>query len=71
MQLRDLYRLAAHELLNGDATSGLELLLTLLRRDRRFEDGLARRALLHAFALLGEDDERVAQYRRRMAALLY
>jgi len=69
--LRDLYRLAAHELLRGDAARGLDLLLTLLKRDRRFEDGLAQRALRQAFALLGDDDERVGQYRRRMGALLY
>lgn len=69
--LRDLYRLAAHELLHGDGARGLDLLLILMRRARRFEDGLAQRALLQAFALLGDEDERVAQYRRRMAALLY
>lgn len=69
--LRDLYRLAAHELLHGDGGRGLELLLTLMRRDRRFENGLAQRALLQAFALLGDADERVGQARRRMAALLY
>ena len=42
-----------------------------MKRHRKFEDGLAHRALLQAFALLGEEDERVATYRRRMAALLY
>jgi putative thioredoxin len=67
----DFYRLAAHEILRGDAGLGLELLLTILRRDRRFQDGLAQRALLQAFALLGDDDEHVAQTRRKMAALLY
>ncbi len=69
--LRDLHRLAAHELLHGDASRGLDLLLTLLKRDRRFEDGLAQRTLLQAFALLGDEDERVGQYQRRMGALLY
>jgi putative thioredoxin len=66
-----LHRLAAHELLHGDAERGLELLLTVMRRDRRFQDDVGRRSLLHAFHLLGEADERVAQFRRRMAALLY
>jgi putative thioredoxin len=69
--LRDLYRLAAHEILHGDSGRALKLLLEIVRRDRRFEDGLGQRALLQAFALLGDDDERVAQYRRRMSALLY
>lgn len=69
--LEALHKLAAHELLHGDATSGLELLLTIMRRDRRFQDDLGRRSLLQAFQLLGEADERVAQYRRKMTALLY
>lgn len=69
--LPDLYRLAAHELLRADAGRGLELLLAIMRRDRRFQEGLAQRALLQAFALLGDDDERVGQCRRRMAPLLY
>lgn len=69
--LRALHRLAAFELLFGDAAQGLELLLTIMRRDRRFEDDLARKSLLQAFQLLGDGDELVAQYRRRMTALLY
>lgn len=69
--LEALHRLASYELLQGDATQGLEHLLTIMRRDRAFQDGLGRRSLRHAFQLLGESDERVAQYRRKMAALLY
>jgi putative thioredoxin len=69
--LRDLHRLAAHELLQGDAARGLELLLSIMQRDRKFEDDLGRRSLLEAFSLLGEDDERVKHYRRQLARLLY
>jgi len=68
---RDLYRLAAHELLRGDAAVAVELLLTLVRRDRRFEDGLPKRALINAFTLLGEHDVLVAVSRRKLAALLH
>jgi putative thioredoxin len=42
-----------------------------MRRDRKFNDDLGRRSLLQAFQLLGDADERVAQYRKRMTALLY
>ncbi len=69
--LEAIHRLAAYELLEGDATRALELLLAIMRRDRRFQEDLGRRSLLHAFRLLGESDERVAEYRRRMTRLLY
>jgi putative thioredoxin len=69
--LEGMHRLAAYELLHGDATRGMELLLSIMQRDRRFQDELGRRSLLHAFQLLGESDERVARFRRRMTALLY
>jgi putative thioredoxin len=66
-----IHRLAAYELLHGDAQRALELLLAVMRRDRHFKDDLARRSLLHAFRLLGEADELVADYRRQMTRLLY
>lgn len=66
-----IHKLAAYELLHGDATRALDLMLAIMRRDRRFEDDLGRRSLLHAFRLLGEADERVGEYRRRMTRLLY
>ena len=69
--LEEMHQLAAFELLFGDPSAGLELLLTIMRRDRRFQDDLGRRSLVQAFQLLGDGDERVAQYRRRMTALLY
>ncbi len=69
--LEETHRLAAFEMLFGESSSGLELLFAVMRRDRRFQDELGRRSLVHAFQLLGDGDERVAQYRRRMAALLY
>lgn len=69
--LEAIHRLAAYELLRGDAGRALGLLLAIMRRDRRFRDDLGRRSLLHAFRLLGETDERVGEYRRRMTRLLY
>jgi putative thioredoxin len=69
--LEELHRLAAFELLFGDPSPALELLLTIMRRDRKFNDDLGRRSLVQAFQVLGDADERVAQYRKRMTALLY
>jgi putative thioredoxin len=69
--LEAMHRLAAYELLHGDAAQGLELLLGIMRRDRSFQDDLGRRSLLQAFKLLGESDERVGSFRRKMTTLLY
>lgn len=66
-----MHRLSAYELLYGDATQGLGLLLGIMRRDRRFQGDLGRRSLLQAFQLLGDSDERVGAFRRKMTALLY
>jgi putative thioredoxin len=62
---------AAHHALAGDYGTALAEWLELMRRDRKFGDDLARRSLLMAFDLLGPQDDLVAGYRRRMAALLH
>ena len=61
-----LYFLACHSVVKGDVDAALELFLDVLRRDRSIRDDGARRALLSLFDLLGKDDPRVTQYRRRM-----
>lgn len=62
---------AAHHALVGDYGTALAEWLELMRRDRKFGDDLGRRSLLAAFEVLGPQDELVAGYRRRMAALLH
>jgi putative thioredoxin len=64
------HQLATLMLLGGAHEQALDLYLDLLKRDRQFEDQLARRSLIAAFDLL-EDEDLVATYRRRMASLLY
>jgi putative thioredoxin len=63
-------RLAACEFAAGAHEVALEQLLELLRRDRRYEDALARRLLVAAFAILGPASELTAKYRRRMSSIL-
>jgi putative thioredoxin len=65
------HALAAHHALAGDFGTALAEWLELMRRDRKFGDDAGRRSLLQAFELLGEQEPLVAQYRRRMAALLH
>ncbi|MBS0225821.1 MAG: thioredoxin [Proteobacteria bacterium] len=61
--------LGAHKLVAGDADGALEQFMEMLRRDRQFEDGLPRKALIDAFRVT-EDDDLVGKYRRQMSALL-
>ncbi|ODS64016.1 MULTISPECIES: thioredoxin [unclassified Arenimonas] len=68
--LRARHLLGAHDIVAGRWTEGLEQFLEMLRRDRSFEDGLPRRALIDAFRVV-EDEDLVGAYRRKMASLLF
>ncbi|MEN5425765.1 thioredoxin [Stenotrophomonas pennii] len=57
-------------LLAGEDAAALEQFLEMLRRDRGFDDGLPRKALIDAFNVI-TDPALVSQYRRKMAALLF
>jgi len=54
----------------GRYAEGMDELLAMIRRDRRWNDEAARKALLSVFELLG-DDPLVAEYRRKLASVLY
>lgn len=68
--LRARHLLGVQRLVQGRHEEGLEHLIELLRRDRAWEDGLARRTLLDAFRTL-DDEDLVGRYRRRMSSLLF
>jgi putative thioredoxin len=65
---RDL--LGVRLLVGGDAEAGLEQFLTVLKTDRHWNDGLARKRLVAAFNVL-DDADLVGTYRRRMSSLLF
>jgi putative thioredoxin len=65
------YQLAARQVMESDYDAALESFITLLTRDRDFNEGAAQRGLLAVFSVLGEDDPRVATYRRRMFTLMH
>jgi putative thioredoxin len=69
--LKSAHQLAAREFTAGQVESALDRWLAILRKDRSFDDGLARRSLLAAFTLLEGRDELVHRYRRQMMALLH
>ncbi len=68
--LRARHLLGVHALVAGDSEAALEQFLEMLKRDRAFEDGLARKSLIDAFRVI-EDDALVSQYRRKMSSLLF
>lgn len=67
--LRARHLLGVHEIVGGNAEAGLEQFLEMLRRDRGFDGGLPRRALIDAFQVVGDEDL-VGRYRRKMSSLL-
>lgn len=67
-QARD--QLGVRLLLEGDAAAGLEQFLDVLKRQRDWNDGQAKKRLLAAFATL-DDAELVGRYRRQMASLVF
>lgn len=64
------FQLATHKINNQDYAAALELLLTLMRKDRQYDDDAARKTMLKVFELLG-DDPLVPRYRSKMMSLLY
>ena len=70
-ELETLHDLASLRVAQGRFEEALEMLLSLLSRNRQFRDDAARRDMLAVFAILGDDTPTVREYRRRMAAALY
>ena len=65
---RDL--LGVRLLIDGDAAAGLEQFLEILKGDRAWNEGQAKKRLIAAFSVL-DDEELVGGYRRRMSSLLF
>ena len=67
--LRARHLLGAHAIVEGNPEAGLQQFMEMLRRDRAYEDGLPRKALIDAFRII-DDEDLVGRYRRQMSALL-
>lgn len=67
--LRARHLLGVHDIVAGRSQEGLEHFLEMLRRDRTFDGGLPRKALIDAFRII-EDEDLVGRYRRKMSSLL-
>jgi putative thioredoxin len=68
--MRARHLLGVHKLVAGEDERALQDFLELLERDKTWEDGLPRRLLIDAFAVIGDQDL-VGRYRRKMASLLF
>ena len=68
--LRARHLLGVRLLLEGEEAAGLEQFLEMLRRDRNYEEQLAKRSLIDAFRVV-EDADLVSSSRRRMASVLF
>lgn len=64
------YQLAAYQVLRAEYEAALENLLTLMKRDRAFQEDAGRKGMLAIFDLLGAGDL-VARYRAKMMNALY
>jgi putative thioredoxin len=64
------YRLAARYVLADRLQEAMDELLFIIQNDRSFGDDAARKGLLAVFELLGEEDELVATYRRRLSSAM-
>ena len=62
--------LGVQQLVAGQDEAALASFIELLRRDRQFDEGLPRKALIEAFKVVADEDL-VGTYRRRMASLLF
>ena len=62
--------LGVRYLMEDKAEEGLEQFLEMLKRNKTFEEGLPRKALIDAFRII-EDEDLVGQYRRKMSSLLF
>lgn len=67
--LRARHLLGVHHLVGGQSEAALEQFLEMLRRDRAYQDGLAKKTLIDAFRVI-DDEDLVGRYRRKMSSLL-
>jgi putative thioredoxin len=66
-----LHLLASYKVMENDFEGALELLMTLLRKDRGYADNAAQKEMLRIFDLLGGQGELVKRFRNRMFNFLH
>lgn len=69
LQLR--FNLAIRLIVDDQIEAALEELLVVLKKDRSFEEELARKTMIRVFDLLGKGDPTATAYRRKMFSFLH
>ncbi len=69
--LETAYQLALQYNQNQQYREALDLLIDLLRKDRQFHDGGAKKTLLDIIAVLGNSDPLAKEYQRKLFSLMY
>jgi len=65
------YWQSARLLANGRYAAGMDGLMEVLRKDKKFRGGEPRKVMLGVFALLGDDDPLTREYRGELASVLF
>ncbi|CAN5746384.1 thioredoxin [soil metagenome] len=65
------YQLSARLIMGGRFEPALEQLMAIIRRDRKYRNDGARKAMVDVFTLLGAQDALVRRYRALMSSALY
>lgn len=65
------YQLAVQFIVDDQVEAALEVLLEILKKDKEFEDQLARLTMIEVFDLLGKGDPTATAYRRKMFSFLH
>lgn len=65
------YLLALQYSQNAQHREALDLLIEILRKDKQFRDGGARKTLLGIIAVLGNSDPLAKEYQRKLFSLMY
>jgi putative thioredoxin len=65
------YQLALQYSQNAQHREALDLLIGVLRVDRQFRDGVAKKAVLDIIAVLGNTDPLAKEYQRKLFSLMY
>ncbi|WP_353572041.1 thioredoxin [Candidatus Albibeggiatoa sp. nov. BB20] len=69
--LQALHQLAVRKVVIGEYEQAMADFLTLMKRNRKFEQDAGRKGLVSVFAILGNQNELVKRYRSKMSSLLY
>ena len=65
------YQLSVRLVSNDEVEAALDVLLEMLKRDKTYEEELARRTMIKVFDLLGKGNEVATSYRRKMFTFLH